>query len=90
MFFVSVLLQAFINSLFFIFPVSEFLKYAFQKDSSESTFQFVYILMPYHGTAATIVMICFTKPIREKIISDLKCNRSNKVSSVKNLSKTMN
>ncbi|EGT48696.1 hypothetical protein CAEBREN_12256 [Caenorhabditis brenneri] len=89
MFFVSVVLQALINSLFFIFPVSEFLKYAFQKDSSESSFQFIYVLMPYHGTAATFVMICFTRPVREKIIGYFKCEWKNKVASRKNVSQTL-
>lgn len=84
MFFVSVVIQAVINSLFFIFPVSDFLKLAFNRNQSEMNvsyfldqpltcsisdkFAFVYILIPYHGTVSTLAMICSTRPVREKII----------------------
>ncbi|KAF1750190.1 hypothetical protein GCK72_016737 [Caenorhabditis remanei] len=87
MFFVSVFLQAIINSLFFIFPVSEFLKFAIGNELTDGGhFQLVLILMPYHGTAATIIMICFTRPIRDSITGTFT---TGKVASAKSISRTM-
>ncbi|PIC26644.1 hypothetical protein B9Z55_019159 [Caenorhabditis nigoni] len=52
-------------------------------------YQFVYILMPYHGTAATVAMICFTRPVREKIIQSFRFGVQAKVEAIRKDTKTM-
>ncbi|CAO4379412.1 unnamed protein product [Caenorhabditis nigoni] len=89
MFFYSVLIQAVINSMFFIFPVSEFLKFSIGNEPLDTEYQFVYILMPYHGTAATVAMVCFTRPVREKIIQSFKFGVKAKTEAIKTDTKTM-
>ncbi|PIC26645.1 hypothetical protein B9Z55_019159 [Caenorhabditis nigoni] len=68
----------------------ELLRYRLEAARPDQTeYQFVYILMPYHGTAATVAMICFTRPVREKIIQSFRFGVQAKVEAIRKDTKTM-
>ncbi|CAP39776.1 Protein CBG23217 [Caenorhabditis briggsae] len=71
------------------FFMSEFLKVSIGNEPLDTKYQFVYILMPYHGTAATVSMVCFTRPVREKIIQSFRFGVKAKVEEIKKDTKTM-
>ncbi|UMM34966.1 hypothetical protein L5515_007800 [Caenorhabditis briggsae] len=78
-----------INIELILITMSEFLKVSIGNEPLDTKYQFVYILMPYHGTAATVSMVCFTRPVREKIIQSFRFGVKAKVEEIKKDTKTM-